>query len=107
MSVGGGCATPNGTPLQSHLDGVCNIEKHVGLYLCRACAPALCGVGLFVDLVRVALECGGADCYSFVVDGGGSDRLIGGVVLALDLALKMLEGLRRPMFLSSRLDLVL
>jgi hypothetical protein len=28
-------------------------------------------------------------------------------VLALDLALKMLEGLRRPMFLSSRLDLVL
>jgi hypothetical protein len=49
----------------------------------------------------VALECGGADLYSFVVDGGGSGCLIGGVVLALDPALKMLGGLLRPMFLSS------
>jgi hypothetical protein len=45
------------------------------------------------------LECSDLDCYMSVEDGGGSGRLTGGVALALDLALKRLGGLLRPMFL--------
>jgi hypothetical protein len=45
------------------------------------------------------LECGRLDCCMFVEDGGGSDLMKGGVVLAPDLVLKKLRGLLRPMFL--------
>jgi hypothetical protein len=45
------------------------------------------------------LVCGDLDCYMFVEDGGGSGRLMGGVALASDRALKRLGGLLRPMFL--------
>jgi hypothetical protein len=76
------------------------------LCLCRVCSLASCGVGLVANLVLAALEYGGADCCWFVMDNGGSDRLIGGVALASDPALKMLGGLFRPMFLSSKLDSV-
>jgi hypothetical protein len=38
----------------------------------------------------------------FVEDGGGSDRLKGGVALAPDPVLKMPRGLLWPMFLMSR-----
>jgi hypothetical protein len=44
------------------------------------------------------LERGDLDCYRFVKDGEGSDRLKGGVALAPGPALKRLEGLLRPMF---------
>jgi hypothetical protein len=44
------------------------------------------------------LECGGLDCYVFAEDGGGSGRLMGGVVLASDPAWKKLGGLLPPMF---------
>jgi hypothetical protein len=52
-----------------------------------------------------ALECGGEDCCWFVVDGGGSGRLIGEVAIAPDSVLKMLRRLIRPIFLINRLDL--
>jgi hypothetical protein len=39
------------------------------------------------------LECGGEDCCWFVVDGGGSGRLIGEVAIAPDSVLKMLRRL--------------
>jgi hypothetical protein len=42
----------------------------------RAFAPALYGVGLVTDLVLVALVCGGANSWWFVVDGGESSRLM-------------------------------
>jgi hypothetical protein len=52
---------------------------------------------------RLFLECGGFDCCVFAEDGGGSDRLKGGVTLAPDPVLKMLGGLLQSMFLI-RLD---
>jgi hypothetical protein len=45
------------------------------------------------------LEYGDLDSYVFVQDGGGSGRLNGGMALALDLALKRLGELLRPIFL--------
>jgi hypothetical protein len=93
--------------LQPHLGDVYGVKKPMALCLRWVCSLALCGVGLVADLVLAALEYGGADCCWFVMDNGGSGRLIGGVALASDPALKMLGGLFQPMFLSSSLDPVL